>query len=83
MDMPAGATPEESQSDAMGTPPAEEQMGGAATTATTEAVPNSEQWITDEEIERLLGSMGDEESPAKPFGDQIITEDEAVNMDRK
>jgi hypothetical protein len=84
MDMPAGAAPEESQSDAVGAPSAQDQMGGGASKATTEAAPDSEQWMTDEEIERLLGGMGEEEqAPQKPFGNQIISEDEAVEMDRK
>jgi len=85
MDMPAGAAPEESQSDAMSAPSAQEQLGSAASDATAEAAPDSEQWMTDEEIDRLLGGMGDEEEGEgkKPFGNQIITEDEAVDMDRK
>jgi hypothetical protein len=86
MDMPAGAAPEESQSDAMSTPSAQSQLGGAASDATAEAAPNSEQWMTDEEIDKLLGGMGDEEQEQggnKPFGNQRISEDEAVEMDRK
>jgi len=85
MDMPAGAAPEESQSDAMSAPSAQEQLGSAASGATAEAAPESEQWMTDEEIDRLLGGMGDEEEGEgkKPFGNQIITEDKAVDMDRK
>jgi phage gp29-like protein len=85
MDMPGGAAPEESQADAMGAPSAEEQLGGAASDATAKAAPDSEQWMTDEEIDKLLGGMEDEEEGEgkKPFGNQIITEDEAVEMDRK
>jgi hypothetical protein len=83
MDMPAGAAPEESQSDAVGAPSAQDQMGGAASKATTEAAPGSEQWMSDEEIDRLLGGMGEEQAPQKPFGNQKISEDEAVEMDRK
>jgi hypothetical protein len=58
-------------------------MGGAASKATTEAAPDSEQWMTDEEIDRLLGGMEEEQAPQKPFGNQKISEDEAVEMDRK
>jgi hypothetical protein len=83
MDMPAGAAPEESQSDAVGAPSAQDQMGGAASKATTEAAPDSEQWMSDEEIDRLLGGMEEEQAPQKPFGNQKISEDEAVEMDRK
>jgi hypothetical protein len=82
MDEPAGATPEESQTETMSTPTAQEQLGGEASQAAAKAPPDSEQWMTDEEIEKLLGGLGDE-SPEKPFGNQIITEDEAVDMDRK
>jgi hypothetical protein len=84
MDMPAGAAPEESQSDAMTTPSAQAQLGDTASKATAKAAPDSEQWMTDEEIDKLLGGMEDEEEgPQKPFGNQIITEDKAVDMDRK
>ena len=82
MDEPAGATPEESQTETMSTPTPQEQLGGEASQAAAKAPPDSEQWMTDEEIEKLLGGLGDE-SPEKPFGNQIITEDEAVDMDRK
>jgi hypothetical protein len=85
MDEPAGATPEESQAEAMGTPNAEEQLGKAAQEVTSEADPDSEPWMSEDEIDKLLGeSTGEgEEEPKKPFGDQIITEDEAVEMARE
>jgi hypothetical protein len=85
MDMPAGAAPEESQSDAMSAPSAQEQLGSATGDATAGATPDSEQWMTDEEIDRLLGGMEDEEEGEgkKPFGNQIITEDKAVDMNSK
>jgi phage gp29-like protein len=85
MDMPAGAAPEETQSDSVSAPDVEKQLDGVASKATAKAIPESDQWITDDEIERLLGSMeSEEEQPAKkPFGNQTITEDEAVEMDRK
>jgi hypothetical protein len=84
MEMPAGATPEESQSDTTVEPSAEEQLGGAVSEAASKATPESDQWMTDEEIERLLGGMEDEEeTPQKPFGNQKISEDEAVEMDSK
>jgi hypothetical protein len=84
MDMPAGAAPEEAQSDATGEPSAEDQLGGDVSKSASEATPESDQWMTDEEIEKLLGGLGDEEqTPKKPFGNQAISEDEAVEMDRK
>jgi phage gp29-like protein len=86
MDMPAGAAPEESQTETMSNPSAQEQLGSAASGATAEAAPDSEQWMTDEEIEQLLGGVGDEgqqQGGNKPFGNQKISEDEAVEMDRK
>jgi hypothetical protein len=59
MDMPAGATPEESQTDTISDD------------------------LSDQEILALLGlSDDDEEEPTKPFGNQKISEDEAVEMDR-
>jgi hypothetical protein len=70
METPPGATPEESQSDAIGQPSPEEELGES-------------QWMSDEEIEQLLGSLGTEEEPQKPFGNQKISEDEAVEMDSK
>ena len=62
MDEPAGATPEESQADAIGEEP----------------------WMSDEELDKILGVNEEEPEPQKkPFGDQIVTEDEAVEMARK
>ena len=60
METPAGATPEESQADAMPEPVAGE--------------------APEMSLEDLLG---DEDEEEKPFGDEQITEDEAVNMDKK
>jgi hypothetical protein len=86
MDEPAGATPEESQSDAIGTPSAQDQAASAmegenAPGATPE---ESQSDMSDNEIMDLLG-MSDEEQPAaqKPFGNESISEDEAVEMDKK
>jgi hypothetical protein len=53
MEIPEGATPEESQADID---------------------------LPDYNLDDLLG---EEEQPTKPFGKQIISEDEAVEMDRK
>ena len=65
MDEPAGATPEESQSDAISEPSAQEEIPPEASY---------------EEIMALLG-LTDEE-PEKPFGNERISEDEAVEMDK-
>ena len=86
MDEPAGATPEESQSDAISTPSAPDQAasvmeGGNTPGATPE---ESQSDMSDDEIMDLLG-MGGEEQPTaqKPFGNESISEDEAVEMDKK
>ena len=42
-----------------------------------------EEPLTEEEIMSILGESEEEEEPTKPFGNQIITEDEAVEMDGK
>ena len=41
-----------------------------------------EEPLTEEEIMSILGESEEEEEPTKPFGNQIITEDEAVEMDK-
>jgi hypothetical protein len=72
MEPPAGATPEESQSDAIGEPSAQEQISSEEEDSDTE--------MSDQEILALLGLT--EEEPEKPFGSERITEDEAVEMDK-
>jgi hypothetical protein len=87
MDMPAGATPEESQADAIGEPSLEDQASavtgaaGPPAGATPEET-QSDTEMSDEEIADLL-NMGSEQQPKKPFGNEKITEDEAVEMDKK
>ena len=88
MDTPAGATPEESQADAIGEPSAEDQLEavvggmGEEPGATPEESQTGDQY-TDDDIYNLLGLADEEEEPVKPFGNQSISEDEAVEMDRK
>jgi phage gp29-like protein len=72
MDTPAGATPEESQSDAISAPSTQEQLSPEAEDSDTE--------MSDQEILALLGLTEDE--PEKPFGNERISEDEAVEMDK-
>ena len=87
MDMPAGATPEESQADATGEPSLEDQAAaitgasGPPAGATPEES-QSDTEMSDEEIADLL-NMGGEQQPKKPFGNEEITEDQAVEMDKK
>jgi hypothetical protein len=69
MAMPAGAAPEEEQSDAVSEPTPEEQLG---------SIDEELDFLWDNEPEE---SISDEEE--KPFGNEKITEDEAVEMDRK
>ena len=87
MDEPEGATPEESQSDAISEPDEGQEMedilGGMVDEETEEG---GEDEISDEELAEIMGlgsESGEEEEPTKPFGNQIITEDEAVEMDGK
>ena len=106
MDEPEGATPEESQTDAISEPDEDQEMedilGGMSDEEDiTEPEPDEEDEISDEElmetlglgegeeeplteeeIMSILGESEEEEEPTKPFGNQIITEDEAVEMDK-
>ena len=86
MDEPEGATPEESQTDAISEPDEDQEMedilGGMVDEETEEG---GEDEISDEELAEIMGLGGEseeEEEPTKPFGNQIITEDEAVEMDK-
>jgi hypothetical protein len=38
--------------------------------------------LSDDDIYNLLGLGEEEEEPQKPFGDETISEDEAVEMDK-
>jgi hypothetical protein len=80
MAMPAGAAPEEGQSDAIGEPTPEEQLGAIEEGQTGPETSLDEEldYLWDNEPEE---SISDEEE--KPFGNQKISEDEAVEMDRK
>lgn len=79
--MPAGAALEETQADAVGEPSAEDELD-AVLADSPEGATGMDQELADlwdNEPEESL--YGDE--PKKPFGNQIITEDEAVEMDKK
>jgi hypothetical protein len=76
MDAPAGATPEESQA-GISNPSPEDELGRAVDELPEEGV--SEE--TTMSLEDLLGE--DDEEEKKPFGDEDISEDEAVQMARK
>lgn len=73
MDEPAGATPEESQADAIDNPEPEDVEGLVA------------RLMDEQPEESLFADEGEEEEGGqkKPFGDEEITEDEAVEMARK
>jgi hypothetical protein len=73
-----GATPEESQADAISNPAPAEQLSAPETNS-----PEEEE-LSDQEILALLGLSDEEETPetTKPFGNQKISEDEAVEMDK-
>ena len=102
MDEPEGATPEESQTDAISEPDEDQEMedilGGMSDEEgddeedeisdeelmeTLGLGEGEEEPLTEEEIMSILGESEEEEEPTKPFGNQIITEDEAVEMDGK
>jgi hypothetical protein len=73
-----GATPEESQADAISNPAPTEQLSAPETNSL------EEEELSDQEILALLGLSDEEETPetTKPFGNQKISEDEAVEMDK-
>ena len=86
MQMPAGAAPEESQTDAISEPSAEEQLDSILGSAPGGATPEESQTdtgLSDDELAELYDILGvnDDESQ-KPFGNEKITEDEAVEMDK-
>jgi hypothetical protein len=88
MASPPGATPEESQADAISSPSAEELtnelVGDTGETTPQEMEVDQELAdLWDNEPEESIGEDDEEEAPKKPFGNQGITEDEAVEMDRK
>jgi hypothetical protein len=88
MASPPGATPEESQADAINSPSAEELtnelVGDTGETTPQEMELDQELAdLWDNEPEESIGEGDEEETPKKPFGNQGITEDEAVEMDRK
>ena len=78
MGTPAGATPEESQADAISEPSPEDELGNVI----DEMPEPGEAGAPEMSLEDLLADE-DEDEEEKPFGDEQITEDEAVNMDRK
>jgi hypothetical protein len=88
METPKGATPEESQSDAIGEPSAEDEMDavlGEMDSPAPGEEPEESQTdtdLSDDDIYNLLGLDDEEDEPQKPFGDETISEDEAVEMDK-
>jgi hypothetical protein len=88
METPEGATPEESQADAIGEPSAEDEMDavlGGMDAPEPGAEPEESQTdsdISDDDIYNLLGLGEEEDEPQKPFGNETISEDEAVEMDK-
>ena len=82
--LPAGAAPEESQADAIEQPAVAEQA--AQPPQPPVADPSEGSDISDSDIEALIAMMDEpdeeREKSTKPFGDQSITEDEDVEMDK-
>jgi len=86
MDEPAGATPEESQADAIGEPSGGDEIDNLIASLTSDEPEEGEEdegdldsISEDDELMALL-QPDEEEEPKKPFGDEKITEDEAVEM---
>jgi phage gp29-like protein len=79
MDEPSGATPEESQADAIDD--SESIDYDALVNSLLEEEPETSMFEDEEEGELEEGE--EEKTTKKPFGDEIITEDEAVAMSRK
>jgi hypothetical protein len=85
-DEPAGATPEESQADAIGEPSGGDEIDNLIASLTSDEPEEGEEdegdldsISEDDELMALL-QPDEEEEPKKPFGDEKITEDEAVEM---
>jgi hypothetical protein len=83
MDEPEGATPEESQTDAISEPDEDQEISDEELMETLGLGEGEEEPLTEEEIMSILGESEEEEEPTKPFGNQIITEDEAVSLQNK
>jgi hypothetical protein len=77
---PDGAIPEESDSGMIQSASPEDELASAIDEL-PEATPEEEESTMS--LEELLGEDEEEGGEEKPFGDGEITEDEAVNMDRK
>jgi hypothetical protein len=73
LESPPGATPEESQADAIGGPDPEEQLEEGDIDFDS---------MTEEQMLELLG-LPSEKANTRPFGNEKISEDEAIEMDRK
>jgi hypothetical protein len=76
MDTPEGATPEESQTESISQPTPEEELGQELGSLPA-SVQEEEPAMTLEDL------LGEDEEETKPFGDEKISEDEAVQMTRK
>lgn len=74
MGEPAGATPEESQADAISDPDVDSIIN---------SVSEGAEGTGDAQVDEELESMWNDEPEVSPFGDEEITEDEAVEMARK
>jgi hypothetical protein len=67
----------------------DEEPGAVPEEAQTDTIPTESDGLSEEQLYQLLGidptslEPEDEEESNKPFGNQGITEDEAVEMDRK
>ena len=82
--MAPGAAPEEAQTETLGEPSVDEQLNSVLGSSSS-GQPAPDTALSDDELSELYDilGIGGESDAQKPFGNEKITEDEAVNMDRK
>jgi hypothetical protein len=82
--MAPGAAPEEAQTETLGEPSVDEQLNSVLGSSSS-GQPAPDTALSDDELSELYDilGIGVESDAQKPFGNEKITEDEAVNMDRK
>ena len=82
--MAPGAAPEEAQTETSGEPSVDGQLNSVLGSSSS-GQPAPDTALSDDELSELYDilGIGGESDAQKPFGNEKITEDEAVNMDRK
>ena len=82
--MAPGAAPEEAQTETSGEPSVDGQLNSVLGSSSS-GQPAPDTALSDDELSELYDilGIGGESDAQKPFGNEKITEDEAVDMDRK